>query len=965
MDIIGITFDGEMEGYLIIKALKISKWIDPKDLSLDVVFRITINHTYKDEKLKKIKKLYVYFLDKDLENIIIDKEAMKQEQKRLKNSLSEKGKQYEVEKGISPLEGYIYPILTKRIMILNDGYRKRLEVDLSDYEITEETMKRNILFPLKFSESIFSYDSVKPIPPKIPWYYDCLIEPYLVQSMKWDENEFMPPIESLELWLQIPEDLYKSLSNVNVQPVGHFEQMFLLGEEMAKKFRDAGQPLAKGKTLCINWFFPNIDVSSSPEEIEVTCGLKQFKVEENFIKRFEENPERFILILRELLYKCRIQMLDFKIIEDNISDNNLKKVISVFNTMVFQRNLKSMKENLKTLLPLLDHYKNFSYGKEFYNRYDIFNALINCEKSEDFFSDEIESKFRQVHEFGSALVPEYEILVEDIKTLVELTEKFYLYDMVEDKVRYKNKILSKIDELDHKWIGKFTHPDKYILFDILTNWKHIIEKEYEEQAPRPEIKATIKTKHLALSEKMGIVFSINNIGKGEAHEIYIKLLQSNDYDIVSQKSETKTYLASKGRSFEPELLINPKKKKEVTILYEVYYEDVLGKKNKSQFEDTIEFIEEEIPFKKIENPYIIGDIVRDSRMFYGREKLLTDIVDNFKGRYQINPIFLYGQRRTGKTSTLVQLEKRLKDGFFPVLFSMREIFGRKSFYKDLMEKIKEKIGLMNIKIPDIEEDPFDIFKNEFYSEVQKKLGKKKMVIMIDEYQQIDELINHGYYDTDVIDFLNALVQDGEIKFIFAGSLYPHELKSNKWAELMKFFIQMNVSFLERDDAIKLITEPVRGQMKYDEGGIEKIISLSRCHPYFVQLICHTMVEHHNHDKVNLIGYENIINHLFEYFERGNNVFSDIMLTQTNELQQKILFVIYNLMKKKKRISVTKSDIEWNLMSNGKTIEKKEIEKSLSYLEKREIIQKSAERPENYEFVVDLYKYWVKWNISSE
>ena len=71
------------------------------------------------------------------------------------------------------------------------------------------------------------------------------------------------------------------------------------------------------------------------------------------------------------------------------------------------------------------------------------------------------------------------------------------------------------------------------------------------------------------------------------------------------------------------------------------------------------------------------------------------------------------------------------------------------------------------------------------------------------------------------------------------------------------------------------------------------------------------------------------------------------------------------MEKKKRISVHKQDIEWNLMNYKEDIRKDEIENSLYHLEIREIIRKSAEHPDHYEFMIDLYRHWVKWNISAK
>ena len=50
------------------------------------------------------------------------------------------------------------------------------------------------------------------------------------------------------------------------------------------------------------------------------------------------------------------------------------------------------------------------------------------------------------------------------------------------------------------------------------------------------------------------------------------------------------------------------------------------------------------------------------------------------------------------------------------------------------------------------------------------------------------------------------------------------------------------------------------------------------------------------------------------------------------------------------------------LNQTKVLSKDEIEKAFSHLERKEIIERSSEHPEHYEFTVDLYKHWIRWNI---
>ena len=59
------------------------------------------------------------------------------------------------------------------------------------------------------------------------------------------------------------------------------------------------------------------------------------------------------------------------------------------------------------------------------------------------------------------------------------------------------------------------------------------------------------------------------------------------------------------------------------------------------------------------NPYIAGNPLTDTEMFYGRTDVFAFIRQTMIGLHRDQPIVLYGQRRTGKTSVLYQLHRHL------------------------------------------------------------------------------------------------------------------------------------------------------------------------------------------------------------------------------------------------------------------------------------------------------------------
>src|SRR4026207_987845 len=73
------------------------------------------------------------------------------------------------------------------------------------------------------------------------------------------------------------------------------------------------------------------------------------------------------------------------------------------------------------------------------------------------------------------------------------------------------------------------------------------------------------------------------------------------------------------------------------------------------------------------NPYIVGNPIKDQSVFFGRQDIFRDVLQVLR-QPGSNAIVLYGQRRIGKTSVLLQLEKQLRQEgeFTPVYFDLQD-----------------------------------------------------------------------------------------------------------------------------------------------------------------------------------------------------------------------------------------------------------------------------------------------------
>lgn len=87
------------------------------------------------------------------------------------------------------------------------------------------------------------------------------------------------------------------------------------------------------------------------------------------------------------------------------------------------------------------------------------------------------------------------------------------------------------------------------------------------------------------------------------------------------------------------------------------------------------------------NPYIAGSALDGPEGFFGREDILRLVETELRSPHQ-NAVVLFGQRRIGKTSILLQLRRRLPEsGFVPV-------------YLDLMDRARRPLGAVLAELAD-------------------------------------------------------------------------------------------------------------------------------------------------------------------------------------------------------------------------------------------------------------------------
>ncbi len=247
--------------------------------------------------------------------------------------------------------------------------------------------------------------------------------------------------------------------------------------------------------------------------------------------------------------------------------------------------------------------------------------------------------------------------------------------------------------------------------------------------------------------------------------------------------------------------------------------------------------------KTPQNPYIAGKPLNKTQGFFGRQ----DIIDWVVRELEIpatNSIVLFGQRRIGKTSLLLQLKNRIPPELgIPVYFDLMDHANKRlgDTLANIADEITNTIGL-----PSINRREFDhsgiYFQKKFlpfiFSHIQGRL-----ILLMDEFDVLDQSKSKDIQSNEVakesfFPFLRKLIaEETQIAFVFVIGRGSEDLSLNILSTF-KSSLTKEVWVLNRKDTEALIRQGEKsGQLIFQEDAVERIIQLTYGHPYLTQLLC--------------------------------------------------------------------------------------------------------------------------------
>jgi tetratricopeptide (TPR) repeat protein len=248
------------------------------------------------------------------------------------------------------------------------------------------------------------------------------------------------------------------------------------------------------------------------------------------------------------------------------------------------------------------------------------------------------------------------------------------------------------------------------------------------------------------------------------------------------------------------------------------------------------------------NPYIAGAPLRGQTGFFGRQAVLEWVERELRNP-NTNALVLFGQRRIGKTTLLLQLQRTLpEDAFLPVYFDLQDQAQRTLgvVLADLADTIAEHAGMA---LPETE--AFDnsgrYFQTKFLEDLYKALNGRRPVLLLDEFDVLDQTAERELPDSAatkaLFPFLRRLMlEEPSLAFVFVVGRRAEDLTLD-FSATFKASLTREIWALDQESAVDLIRQAEEsGTLTFSNEAIERILQLSSGHPYLIQLLCQRIWE---------------------------------------------------------------------------------------------------------------------------
>jgi hypothetical protein len=244
----------------------------------------------------------------------------------------------------------------------------------------------------------------------------------------------------------------------------------------------------------------------------------------------------------------------------------------------------------------------------------------------------------------------------------------------------------------------------------------------------------------------------------------------------------------------------------------------------------------QVPSAFVAGPPLTPERAEDRALFRSRADIIRliahDLAPDRRG-----VLLVVGQRRMGKTSLCNWLPEYLGTGTIVVSSNFQPLSGdphRKTPHRRVLDNIARALR-SEVLAPPVSDHWGDGLR--WLEEVERTLGDRKVLAVIDEVERVEDGIRAGWCPPDFLDFLRAAGDAlRNVRFLLLTA-YPLHRLGPHWTDRLVSVTSRTLSYLDESDARVLLTRPIPEFPDiYPEGGVDLILAQTGRHPYLLQKV---------------------------------------------------------------------------------------------------------------------------------
>jgi len=364
--------------------------------------------------------------------------------------------------------------------------------------------------------------------------------------------------------------------------------------------------------------------------------------------------------------------------------------------------------------------------------------------------------------------------------------------------------------------------------------------------------------------------------------------------------------------------------------------------------------------ERVRNPYVVGDPV-EGNLFVGREDILKQLKEVWILSHQLQSVVIYGHRRMGKTSILLNAADSLGSQVKVAYINLLRVGDSPQGVGEVLMAISDEISdAVNIP-PPADEDllnlPYRTFER-YLKQVEANLSETGLIIALDEFEKIEKLIEKGKIDSDFMEVLRGMVQmSPKIAFALAGLHTLDEMTGDYSHPFFASFINIKVSFMERAATRQILANPHEDfLLDYAPEALSAISMLTTGQPYLVQLVGFQLVRRYNEqvfergnsrDPVFTVEDVRAVINDPEFFQRGRYYFDGVwgQAARGAPGQQEVL----------RSIAPHPEGLDINTLAEITGMNETNLQQALNSLTRHDVV---LEMDGKWQIIVELFRVWV-------